>query len=189
MHGHFVQNTSIVIRVADHGDGIVVLGSGTQHGGTADIDVLDGVHKGDVRGGDGLLELVEVDADQVDHLDTVLSGLRHVLLGVATAQQAAMHLGVQRLNTPVHHLGEARELLDGDHRNAGLFQHARGTARRDDLNTVVAYQRLSELDDTRLVGHRDQRARDLLVCAHAALLLRGCERPAMQGGRPLSSSY
>ncbi len=53
--------------------------------------------------GDGLLELVQVDDDQIDQLNAVLSRLLHVLLGIAAGQQRAMNLGVQGLNAAVHH--------------------------------------------------------------------------------------
>ena len=92
---------------------VAFLAARAQHGGTADVDVLDGIREGDLGVGNGLLELVQVDDDQVDQLNAVLSGLLHVLLGIAAGQQRAVNLGVQGLNAAVHHLGIARELLDG----------------------------------------------------------------------------
>ena len=56
--------------------------------------MLDGIRKGDLGVGDGLLELVQVDDDQVDQLNAVLGGLLHVLLGIAAGQQRAVNLGV-----------------------------------------------------------------------------------------------
>ena len=91
---HLGQDGIVVGRVGDDGNARSVLSGGAQHGGTANVDVLDGVRKGDLGVGDGLLELVQVDDDQVDQLNAVLGGLLHVLLGIAAGQQRAVNLGV-----------------------------------------------------------------------------------------------
>ena len=91
---HLGQDGIIVGRVGDDGNARGVLGGRAQHGGATDVDVLDGIRKGDLGVGDGLLELVQVDDDQVDQLNAVLGGLLHVLLGIAAGQQRAVNLGV-----------------------------------------------------------------------------------------------
>ena len=161
---HLVEDAVVVLRVNHHGHARGVLGGGAQHGGTADVDVLDGVRVRDVGLGNGLLELIEVDDHEVDHADAVLGRLGHVLGVVAAGEQAAVHLGVQRLDAAVHHLGKARVLLDGHHLHAGLGQHARRAAGRDDLDAKLVLQRLHELDDTGLVRDRDERALDGTIC-------------------------
>lgn len=88
---HLGQNGIVVSRVRDDGNARGVLGGRAQHGGATDVDVLDGIREGDLGVGDGLLELVQVDDDQVDQLNTVLSGLLHVLLGIAAGQQRAVN--------------------------------------------------------------------------------------------------
>mgnify|MGYP000290786408 CR=1 FL=1 len=95
------------------------------------------------------------DDDQVDQLNAVLSGLLHVLLGIAAGQQRAVNLGVQGLNAAVHHLGIARELLDGGYGNARVLDGTSRAARRDDLDAKVIDQRPCEIDDTRFIGNRD----------------------------------
>ena len=167
---HLGQDGVVVSRVRDDGDARGVLGGRAQHGGATDVDVLDGVRKGDLGVGDGLLELVQVDDDQVDQLNAVLSGLLHVLLGVAAGQQRAVNLGVQGLDAAVHHLGIARELLDGGYGNARVLDGTSRAARRDDLDAKVVNQRPCEIDDARLIGNRDQRACDLHIRSHAVLL-------------------
>lgn len=167
---HLGQDGVVVGRIGDDGNARGVLGGGAQHGGTADVDVLDGVRKGDLGVGDGLLELVQVDDDQVDQLNAVLSCLLHVLLGIAAGQQRAVNLGVQGLNAAVHHLGITRELLDGGYGNARILDSTSRTARRDDLDAKVIDQRPCEIDDARLIGNRDQRACDLHIRSHAVLL-------------------
>ena len=60
--------------------------------------MLDGVREGDVGVGNGLLELIEIHDHHVDHTDAMLGSLGHMLLGIATGQQTAVDLGVQRLD-------------------------------------------------------------------------------------------
>ena len=100
----------------------------------------------------------------------MLSRLLHVLLGIASGQQRAVNLGVQGLNAAVHHLGIARELLDGGYGNARVLDGTSRAARRDDLDAKVIDQRPCEIDDARLIGNRDQRACDLHIRSHAVLL-------------------
>ena len=83
----------IVGRVGDDGNARGVLGGRAQRGRTTDVDVLNGIREGDLGVGDGLLELVQVDDDQVDQLNAVLSGLLHRAAGIAAGQQRAVDLG------------------------------------------------------------------------------------------------
>ena len=138
--------------------------------------MLDGIHESDIGLGHGLLELIQVDHHEVDELDVVLSGLGHVLLGIAAAQQATVHLGVQGLDATVHHLGKPGELLDGFDLDASLLEHARGAARRDDLDAVIGCQLGSKLDHARLVRYRNQRTSDLPIGSH--------QRPPSHPGGP-----
>ena len=170
MQAHLLENGLVVVGVADNGHRIVVLGGRTEHGGTTDIDVLDGIGKGDVGVGNRLLKLVEVHDHHVDELDAVLRGLSHVLLRVAAGEQRAVDLGVKRLHASVHHLRVAREVLDGAHRNARLLDGLRRTARGDNLHPELLDQRTGKINNARLVGHRDQRTRDLTLSSHISSL-------------------
>ena len=71
-------------------------------------------------------ERVEIDHDQVDRRDAVLGHRRGMLGIVAHAEQAAMDLGVERLDPPVHHFGKAGEVADV----ADLERRARAARRR-----------------------------------------------------------
>ena len=69
--------------------------------------------------GDGRGERVEVHADEVDGRDAVLLDRRHVLGEIATGEDAAMHLRMQRLDAAVEHFREAGVIADlGDGRPA-----------------------------------------------------------------------
>ena len=60
----------------------------------------------------GLLEGVEIHDDHVDGLDGMLVDRGHVLRVVANVQDAAVDLGVERLDAAVEHLGEAGQVAD-----------------------------------------------------------------------------
>ena len=144
------------------------------------------VGKGHVGGGNGLLKLVKVNHHEVDHLDIVLAGLGHMLLGVTTAQQGAVHLGVQCLHAAIHHLRVAGKLLDRGNGHARSLNRLGGSARRDNLNVKIVNQCSCEIDDAGLVGDRDQRAPDLHISGHAFLLVaKGALMPQGYGIDPL----
>ena len=168
---HLVENHRVIGGIAHHGHRVVVLGGRAQHGRATDIDMLDGVGKGHIGRGNGLLKLVQVNRHEVDHLDIVLAGLSHVLLGVTTAQQGAVHLGVQRLHATIHHLGVAGKLLNRGNGNARSLNRLGGSARRDNLNAKIVNQCSCEIDDAGLIGDRDKRAPDLHISGHAFLLV------------------
>ena len=74
------QQRRVVGGLDHHGDTVVVLGGGADHGRAADVDLLDAGGEVGARGERGL-ERVEVDHDQVDRRDAVLApaspGARH----------------------------------------------------------------------------------------------------------------
>ena len=106
--------------------------------------------------GDGLLEGVEVDADEVDRLDPLARQRRHVLGVVAPRQQRRVQPRVQRLHAAVEDLLLAGELGDVGDAQAGLAQGAGGAAGGEDLDPERG-QALGEVGDPGLVGDRDQR--------------------------------
>ena len=103
------------------------------------------------------LERIEVHAHEVDELDLVLGGGRHVLRVVAQREQPGVELRVQGLDPPAHDLGEAREVLDRADLEPGLAQRGGRAARGDQLD-AERREPARELDDARLVRHRQQRA-------------------------------
>jgi hypothetical protein len=135
----------------------VVLRRGAQQRGAADVDVLDRGRQVAVGPRDGLAERVEVDHHQVDRRDAVLGHDR--VVGAAPAEDAAVHLRVQRLDAAAHHLGEAGVVGDLDHREARLGEQARGAAGGEQFDTARG-QRLGEVDDAGLVGDAEQGAPD-----------------------------
>ena len=106
---------------------------------------------------DGCLERVEVDHEQVDRRDAVRLHRVGMFLVVADREQAAMHLGMQRLDPAVHHLGKTGELRDVLDRQPGRRDRLRGAAGGDELD-AMAGQRLGKFDQAGLVGNGQQGA-------------------------------
>ena len=75
---HGLDQLSVLLGAGDNGGEGVVLGSGTKHGGAADVDVLDTLLKGGALG-NSRLEGVEVEDRDVDDANVVVN---HVLRGV-----------------------------------------------------------------------------------------------------------
>ncbi len=146
----------IGLGLDDHRDALVVLGRSADHRRPADVDVLDRDLRVDLVPGDGLLEGVEVDADQVDRLDPLALQHRHVLGAVPSRQQRRVQPRVQGLHPAAEDLLLAGELGDVGHLQPGLTQGAGGAAGGEDLDPERR-QRLGEIGHAGLVGDRDQR--------------------------------
>ena len=143
----------------DHGG--VVLGGRTQHGRTANIDVLDaGLEVVALR--HGVLESVEIQHHEVDHLDAVVL---HVLLmlGVASHGEDSSvhlpittnddrHLGVQGLHSSVHHLRGSGVLRNIHHLHASV-SHGLGSATRGENLDSVGLEELGKVDQSGLIRH------------------------------------
>ena len=149
-----VEHLAVVVRIDDHRDAGVVLGGRADHRRPADVDVLDAVgERGALR--HGRLERIEIDHQQIDGRDAVRVCSGRVLGIVADGQKAAVHLGMQRLEPAVHHLGKAGVLGHVLHGEAGVLQRLGGAAGGEDLH-AARRQRLGEFDEPGLVGDRDQ---------------------------------
>ena len=130
---YLVQHHVIVAGIADNGDCGEVLGGAAEHGGTAYVDVLNGVLERAAGLGHRGLEGIEVYADHVDGLDAVLLELGHVAGVVATAQQTAVHTGVQSLDAASAYLREARDVADAGGLHAAVLKQLLCAARGDDF--------------------------------------------------------
>ena len=82
----------------------------------------------DLMAGDGLLERIEVDADQVDRLDSLALQRGHMLWVLAAGEQGGMQSRVQCLHPPAEDLFLTGELRDLGHLQPRLAQSAGGPA-------------------------------------------------------------
>src|SRR5215213_46117 len=109
-----------------------VLGGGPQHRGSSDVYLFDSFLLGSAAG-DALFEWIEVDADQVYRAYVLLDELLYVVGVAEVGEDAAMDLGVQRLDPSAEYLRRASHLGDGDDPDSGLCERPRRPSGRDDL--------------------------------------------------------
>ncbi len=83
----------------------MVLGGRAQHGGAADVDVLDALFEGGAVAGNRVEEGIEIAGDEVDGANTVLLERFGVGGQVTPGQDAAMDGRVERLDAAIEHLG------------------------------------------------------------------------------------
>ncbi len=181
--GELGEHGGVVVGLDHHRDVGVVLGGGADHRRAADVDVLDAIVVGRALRHGGL-ERIEIHHHEIDRLDAVCGHRAGVVLVGADGEQAAMHPGMQRLDAAVHHLGEAGELRNVDHLEAGVFQRLGGAAGRNQLD-AVAGERLGEFGEAGLVGHREQRAGDFAKLGHLTLTACSTAVRAIRRGRAL----
>ncbi len=154
-----LEDGAVIGGVDDDGHPGVVLRGGAHHRRPADVDVLDDQLVAGVGLRHRLLEGVEVDDHQID--GGAADRAEGLAVGVAVAHQdPAVHPRVQRLDAPVHDLGEAGVVRDVAHLHAGLADRARGAPSGQDLHLPLG-EPLGELDHTGLVGNRNQSASDV----------------------------
>jgi hypothetical protein len=128
----------------------VILGRRAQHGRAADINVLDGVLKGDVRLGHRGFKRIEIHAHQVDRRQPVLLHDRLVLGVAPQVEQSRVHLWVQGLDPAVQHLREAGEFGNVFHLQPGRLQRLRRAAGGEQFHPEPR-QPASKLHQPRLV--------------------------------------
>jgi hypothetical protein len=125
----------IVCRIGDDRHVGVVLRGRTDHRGTADVDILnDFVATGAPH--EGRFERIEIDDDEVDRRDSMLLHRRCVPGIVAHSEKSAVHLWMERLHPPIHHLREAGNVTNVTHFGAAFAQFRRGASGRNQLDTA-----------------------------------------------------
>lgn len=150
------EDAAVPRRAGDDGHGRVVLGGGTDHRRTADVDLLDALVGRRARG-DGLAERVEVDDDEVERLDAELGELLTVAVEPQVGEDARVDLRVQGLDAAVQALGEAGQLLDLGDGDAGRGDLRGGGPGGDELDTGFV-QPASQVLQPGLVVDADERA-------------------------------
>ena len=123
-----LEEGAVLVRAGEHRHRGVILGGAPDHAGTADINLLDGLIEGDPLPGDGGLEGIEVDGDEIDGFDAKPVCVGSVGLEIAPEEQAPVDPGVEGLHPAVeafwrsgvggHLLGLQPGLLERSQRTA-----------------------------------------------------------------------
>jgi hypothetical protein len=126
-----VERARIVRRLHDDHGVAEILGGGAHQRRPADVDLLDQIVERRRGIGRRSHEGVQIDDHQVDEADALARERRQIVRMIAAREDAAVDRRVQRLDPAVHHLREASHVGDGDYRQAGVAQRARGAPGRD----------------------------------------------------------
>ncbi len=105
--------------------------------------------------GDGLLEWIQVHHHHVDHGNAVLFKCADVFREVAPCQNAAVHLGVQRLDAAIEHFREAGVIRHLGHVDAIVGQQLGGAAGGENIDSH-ATQGAGKVEHAGFVGYRDK---------------------------------
>ena len=159
---HGFEDGFVVGRVDDDGDGAMVFGGGPEHGGAADVDVLDGFFHGDIGFSDGGFERVEVYDDEIDGEDPVLVGGLGVFVVIADPEQAAVDFWVQGFDAAVHHLWEAGVIGDLAGGDIVLVEKIERSSGGDDFDAHFD-EGFGEVDETGFIGDGDESPLDFHV--------------------------
>ena len=162
--GHAGGDQCIIGRVGDDGHGGVVLGRAAHHGGTADVDLLDGI--GLVgAGAHGVGERVQVDDHQVERLDAELLELLGVLGVGHISQNAGVNVRVQRLDAAVEAFGESGDIGHLGYLDAQFGKLLGGRTSGNNFGAGL-HERFREYFDAFLMKDRDQCStyRSVRVC-------------------------
>ena len=153
----FRQDLGIAGRADDNEHVAEVLGGGADQAGPADVNLLDQIVEGNPRLRRSLDERIEVDAHEIDQADAMRIG-RGEVFGMRSAREdAAMNLGVQRLDAAVHHLGKAGDVRHVAHRQAGVGQGPRRPAGGDEFEATLG-EAAGKVDEAGFVGNTENRS-------------------------------
>src|SRR5690606_16553661 len=112
-----------------HRNILPVLGGGANHGGSADVDILDQLFQSGFRSSRDFLKLIEIHHHQVNARNAVLGDRVHMSGFGAHGENPTVHHRVQRLHAAVQHFGELGDFSDLLQRShAGFLQDFEGSA-------------------------------------------------------------
>ena len=144
--------------VGDDRDMLMILGRRPDHGGTADVDLLDALGRGSPAA-HRRLERVQIGHQQLERRDAQFVQPGPVGGPAQVGEQPGVHRRVQRLDPPVERLREPGQILHPGHGDTGGADRVSRAAGADDLH-ARGVQRAGQLAEPSLVVHADQCAPD-----------------------------
>ena len=146
----------------------MVLGCGTDHGWSSDVDLLNTVIE-TCAGGNRLSKWVEIDHDQLEGGNLQFLQLTEVILLAGVRQNSGMDLRVQGLHTAFEALRETGDFLNRGNRDTEIGNFGRRGSGGHDLHASVV-ECPGQILQVGLVIHTDQCALNCLtIIAHEGL--------------------
>src|SRR5262245_25487426 len=102
----------------------------------ADVDLFDQIVEFDPGLGSGFDEWVQIHDHEIDEADAVLPGEIEIFGMGAAREDAAVNLGMKRLDASIHHFRKAGHVTDIDNGQPRISEGLRGTASRDELEAA-----------------------------------------------------
>ncbi len=152
--GHLFRQRVVISGRGDDRNILEILGCRADHRGPANIDVFDQVFKRHTRLGRGFLKSVKIDHHHVDWLNAMFGDGAAVRGHLSPVQDAPVHLGMQRLDPPVEHLGKTGQLGNVLHADPGFAQQLGSAPGRNKFHTHAG-KFAGKLHQPRLVGHAE----------------------------------
>mmetsp|Transcript_57431 Transcript_57431/g.171318 ORF Transcript_57431/g.171318 Transcript_57431/m.171318 type:complete len:489 (-) Transcript_57431:193-1659(-) len=153
---HHLLHLVVLIGTGDDGGKGVILGGGSKHGGSANINVLDAL--GEISSsGHGLLEGVQVENG---HVDLANAQFLHIgfVGGVAPhSQESTVYLGVEGLDTSIEAFVGARVFGHVNYGESGLAEFLGSASRGEELD-VLGGEVLAQFDNASFVRDADKGA-------------------------------
>jgi hypothetical protein len=131
-----------------------ILSRGADHGRSADVDILDQLLERHAGLGGSFLEGVEIHHNHIDRLNAVLADGCDMRGNITPMQNAAMHLGMQRLDPAIEHFRKAGEFGNVFHDDARIAQQLGCPSGGDKFNAEVR-ELPREVDEASLVGNAE----------------------------------
>src|SRR6185369_13005021 len=155
MSFEFIQNARILLWGNNNCDVLRVLGGGTDHRRTTDVDLFDRLFSRDFFTFYRFRKRVKIYNHQIYRLNSVLLQCGDMVRVIANGEQTTMHARMQRFHAPVHHFRKTGDLRDVAHLEARVTQRLCGSTRADDLH-VEAAELAGEIDNSVLVRNTEQ---------------------------------
>ena len=144
----------VAMRRHDDTDPLVILGGGSDHGRSPDIDLLDRRFMAP-SACDRLLEGIQVGNHQLERRNALVVEFLEVLGGTAVGEDPAVDGRMQRLHPPAENLGGARDVGHPGHGDSVRREMGCGASGRDDLHPGPC-EAPGERRQARLVRYRHE---------------------------------
>ena len=155
MRLQFTRDSIVLSWISHDRHGFEVLRSGSQHRWSTDVDLFNRMLFRNAFIAHGSLERIQIHADEIDRFNAVRLHRSNVRVDIASTEQSAMHLWMQRLHASIEHLGKSRELIDGSNRNTSGGEHACSSTGRNNFH-AARDECTNKRNEICLVGNRNQ---------------------------------